>query len=88
MALIASLKNAISVKTLDEAFMIVRRWQEQQTTTSRVIASILKHQAKTNWILINFDGKWCKASACQSKTKSGVRYNRFARLKFRLKRRL
>jgi hypothetical protein len=52
-----------------------------KTTTDRVVAKILKTKMKDKTILISWEGKLHKASACQSKSKTGVRLNRFLRLR-------
>lgn len=52
-----------------------------KTSTDKVIAKLLKHQSKDKTIFIKMDNKWHRATHCQSKTKSGVRLNRFIRLR-------
>jgi hypothetical protein len=52
-----------------------------KTSTDKVIAKLLKQQSKDKTILIKMDNKWHRATQCQSKTESGVRCNRFLRLR-------
>jgi hypothetical protein len=49
-------------------------------TSDRVIERILSKQSKDKPIFTQFENKWYRGTACHSKTKSGVRYNRFIRL--------
>lgn len=49
-------------------------------TNDKIVQNLLKHSPKDKVIFIKVDGKWCTGFACQSKTKTGVRFNRFIRL--------
>lgn len=50
-------------------------------TSDRVIAKILSKQTRDKPTFTQFENKWYRGIACHSKTKSGVRYNRFIRLR-------
>lgn len=54
-----------------------RKYTMRKTSTDKVITKLLKHQSKDKTILIKLDNKWHRATQCQSKSKSGVRFNRF-----------
>lgn len=54
-------------------------------TYYRILQSFLKNEAKDKHLLVCFEKKWHVAIASKSRTKSGKKYNRLARLVRRIK---